>query len=66
MNVTIDYDCTLNVAGFVVGKFNVNLIAIVEGKARSDHINFEVIGFSRTVKFESEGGYEVQNVELAE
>ena len=49
-----------------MSRFKVNLTAIVEGIAHSDHINFEVIGFSRTVRFETEGDYLIENVELAE
>lgn len=67
INVTIDFDCHLNVAKKVVSNFKMNnLTFIVEGRAHSDHMKFHVIGFSKSVQFFEYDGYKVENLELAE
>lgn len=59
LNVTIDFDCNLNVVGKVVSNFKVHLTSMIEGRAHSDHMKFHLVGFSRTVQFYEYDGYKV-------
>ncbi len=60
INVTVDYDCQINVVGKVVSNFKINsLTFVVEGRAHSDHLKFHVVGFSKNVQFYEYDGYKV-------
>ena len=66
INITLAYECFLSAKNHSISHFIVHLTSSVEGKPHHNEINFHIVGFEKKVDFLPIGGYEVQNVELAE
>ena len=66
INVTLNYDCELNINKNKILGFRVNLGLNVHGRANRDTIDFHVVHFNQTSTFTPYSDYKVVNLELAQ
>ena len=64
-NATMEYDCELNAQKKKISDFNVKMTMEIEGRAKTDHLNFEIVGFDYEPTFSSYMDYKIENMELA-
>ena len=66
INVTMNYDCELNINKNKIADFRVNLGLEAHGRASKKHLDFHIISFNQTTSFTPYQEYKVENIELAQ